>query len=186
MTSPHTRDPIGRLVSAYERMLERIHATVEKAEHETLPHLKHNIELAREKAIELGELTREEADKIASYLERDMRDAASFLVENREAFSEWLRFDLKLIEDRWLEMFTNVADRTRIELEALAEQARQASLYHTGEITGPGTLICSNCGNTLSFHKTEPIPPCPKCQGEEYRRGDDTSEDKNDPDLGAP
>lgn len=171
MSSNDQQDPLDRLVAAYEKMLERVDGAFEKAQETTLPALKKNIEHAQEKAVELGELTREEAEKIAGYLERDMKDAGEFLAETGEEFRSWLRFDMELIEDRLLEMFASVADQTRVELGKLAEQARQASTYHTGEITGPGTLVCSGCGKELHFKKTGHIPPCAKCRGTEYKRG---------------
>ena len=55
--------------------------------------------------------------------------------------------------------------------KANAEQAREASFYHTGEVTGPGTLVCAECGKELHFHKAGHIPPCPGCRGTRYRRG---------------
>jgi len=170
MSSNDHQDPIDRLAAAYEKMLERVDEAFDKAQETTLPALKENIEHAREKAIELGELTREEAEKIAGYLERDMKDAGEFLAESGEEFRNWMRFDIELIEDRLLEMFASVADQTRVELSKLAEQARQATTYHTGEITGPGTLVCSGCGKELHFKKTGHIPPCGKCHGTEYKR----------------
>jgi Na+/phosphate symporter len=170
MNSNDQRDAIDRLVDAYEKMLERVDEAFDKAQETTLPELKKNIEHARERAIEMGELTREEAEKIAGYLERDMKDAGEFLAKTGEEFRNWMRFDIELIEDRLLEMFASVADQTRLELEKLAERARQASIYHTGEITGPGTLVCSGCGNELHFKKTGHIPPCGKCHGTEYKR----------------
>jgi len=170
MTAEAPRDPLGHLVAAYEKMLERVHDALDRTEQETLPTLKRSIELAREKAVELGELTREEAEKVAGYVERDMQDAAGFLSETRRELADWLKFDLHLIESRVLEMFANVADRTRVELSALAEQARQAAFYRTGEVTGPGTLICRWCGKAMHFHKAGHIPPCPKCHSTEFRR----------------
>lgn len=175
MNSEPPRDPMSRMVSAYDRMLERVNVALEHAEHDTLPSLRRNIDQAREKAVELGELTREEAERIASYIERDVKDAADFLARSQQALADWLRFDLELIEHRLLEMFTNVADRTRLELGALAEQARRASMDHTGEIAGPGTLVCANCGKEMHFHKTGHIPPCPACRGTDFRRGEETS-----------
>ena len=103
-------------------------------------------------------------------MERDIKEAAQFLTETGEQFREWWRFDLKLIETNMLEMFANVADKTRLELEKLANQAREATYYHTGEVTGPGTLICSECGKALNFHKAGHIPPCPQCHATRYRR----------------
>ena len=114
MTTEPPRDALGHLVGAYEKMLERVHQALERAEQDTIPTLKRSIEQAREKAVELGELTREEAERVASYVERDMKDAAGFLSETQQELSDWLKFDLRLIENRLLEMFANVADRTRV------------------------------------------------------------------------
>ncbi len=170
MVPNNQKDTLEHLTEAYDTMLKRVSDAIKKAEQTTIPALKKNIEHARETAIEVGELTRDEAEKIATYLERDMHDAADFLSETGKEFKEWGKFDLELIEDRLLEMFANVADKTKLELEALAQQARRASMYHTGEITGPGTLVCTACGKEIHFQKTGHIPPCAGCRGTEYRR----------------
>ena len=170
MNDDDRKDPIDRMADAYERMLERVDEMLEHAEKSTLPSVRKALDTAREKAVELNELTREEAEKLAGYVERDMKDAAHFLHETGEEFRHWWRFDLKLIEQRMLDMFANVADRTRLELEQFANHARQASLYHTGEVTGPGTLACSECGKELHFHKAGRIPPCSQCRGTRFHR----------------
>ncbi|MCG8427654.1 MAG: zinc ribbon-containing protein [Chromatiales bacterium] len=173
MSSNDKRDPVDRMVEAYEDMLERVDEMLDSAEKATLPVMRKTIDAAREKAVELNELTREEAEKIAGYLERDMQDAASYLNQTGEEFRNWFRFDMELIEGRMLDMFASVADRTRVELERFAEQAREASFYHTGEITGPGTLACVECGKELHFHKAGHIPPCPGCKATKYQRKSD-------------
>jgi len=160
MTSEKKQSTVDHLVEAYETMLERVSKSIETAEQTTIPALKKNIE----------HVTRDEAEKIGAYLERDMHDAGDFLAQTGEEFKNWVRVDLALIEDRVLEMFTSVADKTRVELGALAERARQVSLYHTGEITGPGVLVCTSCSKEIHFRKTGHIPPCAACRGTEYKR----------------
>ncbi|MCB1761014.1 MAG: zinc ribbon-containing protein [Gammaproteobacteria bacterium] len=172
MSEQQKKDPVDRMTEAYEQMLERVDGILEQAEKSTLPTLRRSLDQARERAVELNELTREEAEKLTGYLERDMKDAAAFLVETGNEFRDWWRFDMQLIEQRLLEMFANVADRTRVELERLADRAREASSYHTGEVTGPGTLVCEGCGKTLHFHKAGRIPPCSECRGTTFRRVD--------------
>ncbi|MCP3866609.1 MAG: zinc ribbon-containing protein [Gammaproteobacteria bacterium] len=176
MSEEYKKDPIERMTEAYESMLGRVDEMLEKAESRTIPTLKKSIEQAREKAVELNELTREEADKLAVYLERDMQDAARFLSETGDELREWWLFDVELVERRLLELFASVADRTSIELDKFANQALEASLYHTGEVTGPGTLVCVECGKTLSFHKAGHIPPCPGCRTTRYRRSNQSGE----------
>ena len=77
MSDSEKHDPVDRLVGAYERMLERVNGALKHAEKTTVPTLRHALEQAREKAVELEEITREEAERVADYLERDMHDAAA-------------------------------------------------------------------------------------------------------------
>jgi len=170
MSQKKQPDTSDRLVDAYERMLERVHNAIALAEKEAVPAFRELLYKTRDNMIELGELTREEAQKVAEYVERDIEDAASYLAETGEDLKSWWRFDLDLVEQRMLEMFSRVADQTSLQLQSFAEQARQAGLYHTGDVTGPGTLVCDSCGKEIRMHKTGRIPPCPKCHATSFKR----------------
>ena len=170
--------PTDRLVAAYNRMMERMKSAIEEAGEQALPTLEENLRKAQEKAVELGELTREEAEKIAGYIKRDMEDAARYLEESGSELREWFRVDLELIEDRLLEMMMAVADRTQLELAEFQKEITEGPPYHTGEITGPGLLRCTSCGEELHFHHTGHIPPCPRCRGTIFRRP--PAQDKTD------
>jgi hypothetical protein len=163
-----------RHIHAYNRMLEHIKSLGDRAGQQAQPALRNLIDAAELKMIELGELTREEAVKIGAFIERDMGHAAAYLnrPENRELI-DWFKFDLGLIESRLLELFSGVADQTRLGLLALEQQARDASAYHTGEVTGIGTLYCAACGEALHFHATGHIPPCPRCRGTIFVRSEE-------------
>jgi hypothetical protein len=163
-------DSVDKLVDAYERMLKRTHETIEQAEKETVPAVRDLLYKARDNMVELEELTREEANKVAEYVERDIKDAASYIAETGEDLKKWWRFDLDQIEQRLLDTFSQVADQTSVQLHSWAEQARQVNLYHTGEITGPGTLVCDSCGAEMHMHKAGRIPPCPKCATTAFKR----------------
>lgn len=152
-----------KLIAAYDKMMARIAILLDTAEQQALPVLQQNIEKAKYQAIELKEVTKDEAEKLASYIRRDLHDAAKHLEETGDELSAWLSFDLELVEDRLLDVFAKVADKTRLELAQLAEQAKRSEEYHTGEITSIGTLACQSCGTLVHFKKTGRIPPCPKC-----------------------
>jgi len=163
-------DVVDKMVDAYEHMLERTRSMIDRAEKETVPAFREMLTKARDNMVELGELTREEAAKVAEYVERDVKDAASYIAETGEDLRKWWRFDLDLIEQRMLETFSAVADQTSLQLRSWAEQARRANLYRTGEISGPGTLVCTACGAEMHMQKTGRIPPCPKCHATGFRR----------------
>lgn len=159
-----------RLIAAYDKMLERVHDFFDASESYTAPTLQQRIALAKERAVELQEISSEEAEKVAAYIERDIHEAANYLETSGKALSSWFNFDLQLLEARMLEIFSVVADKTRIELAQLAQQAKRADQYHTGEITGIGQLTCNNCGNELHFKHTARIPPCGACHHTVFQR----------------
>jgi len=127
MTQTTDKDPIDRLVGAYEKMLERVSSAAKVAEKKTLPWLQEAVAEAREKAVELGELTREEADKISTYVERDMETAAEFIVDTGKGFHDWLEDDFNLIKNQFLEAFAGMADKTSEALHDIEARAKQVS-----------------------------------------------------------
>ncbi|NKN32738.1 zinc ribbon-containing protein [Marichromatium bheemlicum] len=159
-----------RLVRAYERMLEDAHEAIEQAQNETAPRLREVLDKTRDNLVELGELSREEAQRVADYIRRDLEEAAGFVAETGQDIRDWWRFDLELMEQRLFEAFTQVADQTRLQLAQIAETARRMSLYQAGEITGPGTLVCDKCGAETHFVKAGRIPPCAECGATAFRR----------------
>ena len=159
-----------KLIAAYDNMMQRVDILLTKAEQQAIPVLLKNIEHAKQQAIELKELTHDEAEKLSYYLQRDLHDAAEHLESTGEQLSTWLKFDLELVEEAVFDLFAKVADKTRLELTLLAEQAKHAQDYHTGEITSIGTLSCNACGTLMHFKKTSRIPPCPKCHKTTFSR----------------
>jgi len=159
-----------KLVAAYDKMMERVHHLLDDAEEQAMPALQRNIDHAKQRAVELRELTADEADKVASYVKRDLHEAADYLDKTGKELSSWFTFDLQLVEERMLDLFSRAADKTRLELNRLASQANRAQEYHTGEIATIGTLVCSDCGCEMHFKKTSRIPPCPKCHKTVFKR----------------
>ena len=165
----------SRWVEAYQRMMERAKhqlEELEQAEKAAFPRLSASIEQAAEKAVELGELTREEAQLIGSYLKRDWEDAGHYLTVTGRDLRTWLRFDLELLEDRLLEFFQRGVDQSRLDLLAFETPPTriEEERYRCGEITGPGTLQCEACGAWVAFHAPAAIGPCLVCGGESFLR----------------
>ena len=170
MSEPDSKDSVDKLVDGYERMLKATHEAIEETQKETTPILRELLEKTRDRMVELNELTREEAQKVSEYVTRDIHDAAEYIAETGEDLKEWWRFDMQLMEQRMLDMFSRVADQTSLQLQQWAEIARQSSLYQAGEITGPGTLVCDRCGAKTQFVKAGRIPSCQDCGGTTFKR----------------
>ena len=165
-----SKDAKDKLLNTYHEMLEQVKDLRHTAEEKAIPTLEENLEKAAEKVSELGEMTKEEAEKIGKYIQKDLEQAADYLSENEKQLENLIKNDLEFAELKFAEMFANLADKTRIELDALAERARQVGIWRTGEITNVGILYCQKCGEALHFKKPGHIPPCPKCKGTEFKK----------------
>lgn len=163
-------DPIDILGEAYEKMYERAAENLHNAKEKSSSLLHKFIDEAEEKAVELKEISKEDAEKLSNWLKRDLNDAADYFADTEHELKDWLGFETALLETYAVYLLEQTADKTTVELLALKENALLAGIYKTGEITGPGTLICDQCGEVLHFHKAGKIPPCPKCHATSFHR----------------
>jgi len=160
-------------VNAYERMQERARQFLDDTTQDLLPSLVDALKSAKEQAIHLGELSKDEAELISAYLYRDLHDAGEYIKQQRGELADWLRFDVEQIEEKIWDSLSLLVDKTTIELEQIKARANTLGEWHTGEITGPGTLVCKACDEKIHFHKSGHIPPCPKCHATVYKRASD-------------
>jgi len=155
------------LSEAYKQLLGN---ALQRA-HQNGVHLYHVIGEIRSEIVGLGKIGENEAATLELYVKRDLADAARYLGKTGRALTDWVGFDVALIERAFWDLFSAAADKTTTELFELKLQA-SAAAYRTGELTGLGTLVCDQCGATLHFHKPEPLPRCPQCNGSHFHRPD--------------
>jgi hypothetical protein len=157
-----------QLPDAYDYLLTFLYEAMDDSLHSIADAL----ELAKKKTHELGLFTQEEINSIADYLMRDVEQVAQHpsLSEENNSLSEWLKFDINLLENFALEAFLSVADKTRIKLAELALDAKQYHPYQTGQVASPGTFVCKACEKQIAFKSTGLIPECPQCQGKHFAR----------------
>lgn len=159
----------GRLVHAYRRMVERVKDGL-RSESGALGGIQQALDSAKQRAVELGELTTEEAENIAEYLRRDLREAAEYLAQSGDELSRWLTFDLELLGARLADYLQPLVDQTTVELERLREQAEAFGGWRKGEVTMGGTFRCAKCGETVQIQGPARLPGCPSCQAGLFKR----------------
>lgn len=166
MADDHDDD---RQVRAYERMLERLnHYTRSPPEHP----FRDALDTVKRRAVELGELTREEADRIGEYLRRDIDQAARYLASGDKHYRQWLHMDIQMIEHWLADQFSSAVDHARVDLLTFREGLDLDAIeeYHAGEIAAPGSLTCLSCSAEFSLPKAGVIQPCATCQGRRFVR----------------
>jgi Zinc-ribbon containing domain len=157
----------NKFVDAYKDLMEHLYLAMDN----TLHSMADAWDIAKDKINKAGELTQEEVNIISDALKRDIESAAHGLPGHKDtsSLSEWFKFDIDLIENFALDAFLSLADKTRIELAKLGEQAKHHQ-YQSGEVTLPGTFICDQCGKEIAFKQPCQIPECPACHGKTFTR----------------
>lgn len=160
----------SHLITAYNQMMEEMRTAFEQSDPQNMS-LQKALDLARQHVVILGEVTAEEAHEIGEYIKRDINDAAEYMMDVSAEFYEWLMLDIEIIERKVMELFLTVAEHTRVELEHFTpdnhysetKESEHVPVYNSGEITGPGSLICESCGSTRVFLKSSQITNCDAC-----------------------
>ena len=170
MTKAENDKHSDRLGATYDSMYEHVAENIHKIKDKSGPLLHELIDEARDKITRVEDVAEEDVEKISGWLKRDLDDAIEYLSETDYAIKDWLGFETALIKNEIIRLLLESADKTTLQWLRMKENVHQPSTYNTGEITGPGTLICDACGENLHFHETSHIPPCPKCHETEFHR----------------
>jgi hypothetical protein len=46
----------------------------------------------------------------------------------------------------------------------------ETETVHAGTLAGAGCFRCESCGYAVALHELDEVPPCPNCEGEDFRR----------------
>lgn len=111
-----------KITLSYNLMMSRIRSQLESSPVKNIPSLKKAVAAAQQQAISLGEITEDEAALVGQCLLIDIQDAADDLIDNTQAFSDWLLLDIDLLERRVIFLFFNLAEQTRDVLYQLMDE----------------------------------------------------------------
>ena len=156
-----------KYIKSYNDLIGHLYEALD----DTLHGIADALEIAKEKTSALGGHTQAEINKVADYLQRDIKHAAVNAPDSHpDSLSDWLKFDVNLIENFALKSFFDIADKTRLKLTELELDAQQYHPYQSGDIASPGTFECDQCKKHIAFKSTSEIPVCPSCQGQKFTR----------------
>ncbi len=106
---------------------------------------------------------------VRTTVRRDLQALTRYRRQGGTDVKGWLGEAADRLERGLLTLIERAADPALTEW--LVWQAELERLpYHTGEVTGPGVLVCDQCGERLHFARPARIPPCPKCHGTTFHR----------------
>ncbi|MBW7470561.1 zinc ribbon-containing protein [Marinobacter sp. M216] len=172
MTEPERNHLSGKALEVYNRMLERVQAGLKQTQDASLETLEDEIRKAIEFEYELEEMTREEADLLGAYLQRDLEHLLHFVEETGEGLTDWLQLDISLLEHQLADQLLSVADKTLVDTLELRQKLENedAGHYISGEVATAGMFRCLNCSHMRCLTATSHLEPCDACGSHYYER----------------
>ena len=158
----------NKLTKAYNDFMEYMYETTD----DTVHSIADKLSASKEKISEIGGLSQEEINHVADAVTKDIHHLAIHSDNNDpDSLTEWLKFDLNLLENFALDAFLSITDKTRLSLEQLSYDAEQyRHPYKTGDLTAPGSLSCKQCDKIIAFKSIHVIPQCPDCGASTFIR----------------
>lgn len=172
MTEPERNRLSGKALEAYDRMLERVQSRLNDVQKNSLQTLEEEVQKAVEFEYELEEMTREEADLLGAYLQRDLEHLLNFVGETGEGVKEWLQLDMSLLEHTLADRLLSVADQTLVDTLELKQKLENQDVSHyiSGEVATAGMFRCMNCNHMVCLTKTSHFHPCEACGSHYFER----------------
>lgn len=172
MTEPERNHLSGKALEVYNRMLERVQTGLKQTQNASLETLEEEIRKAIEFEYELEEMTREEADLLGAYLQRDLEHLLHFVEETGEGLTDWLQLDISLLEHQLADQLLSVADKTLVDTLELRQKLENedAGHYISGEVATAGMFRCLNCSHMRCLTATSHLEPCDACGSHYYER----------------
>lgn len=115
-----------------------------------------------------GKFTREQADKVANFVRRDLSHLGDQADKAREAIKKAV--DPHRVAAGAQSALARILASAAETLGEWAEKSEKQVEYKTGEVTSAGTLTCKACDNEIHLSNTGHIPPCPKCHKTVFRK----------------
>ena len=151
-------------ISLYEKIIARTEELLQSGKKS----LDEAIKKAGEEMSSAGQFTREQAEKISSFVKRDIEHTVDSATKAKESFKEAV--DPQRVAAGAQSIFARILSSTAETLSELAARSERQLTFKTGEVTSPGTLTCKNCGEEIHMKKTTRIPPCPRCHQTQFRK----------------
>lgn len=153
---------------AYDAIVARVSEQLRRTQDRGADAMNNAIQRAQELTHSAGEFTSEQIERASGYVRRDIFS----LSENRERASELFKQRLRpsRVRDGFLSLASEVFERAGSGLSRVSDRLERPLQFNTGDITGPGTLTCDECGSQMRFRNSGRIPPCPKCHATSFKK----------------
>jgi isocitrate dehydrogenase len=153
----------------YDRFSDRVRELFEASQEKSKEAMDKAMETARQQFSAAGEFTSEQGEVFKQFMRRDLQQTAEEMRTLQKEAAE--RLNPARVGAGALSSMSHLLEMAGSALQTLSQKAEDALRFRTGELTSAGTLTCKNCGHKIHLKRTAHIPPCPNCNGSDFRKG---------------
>jgi rubrerythrin len=113
-------------------------------------------------------LKREELDKVGETVKKDVRHALRSITARGEGWTSSEAF--LTARDKGAQFLLTLARNVKKAALSVETNLEETLRYKKGEIVSGGTFVCAACSQELKVETSGPIPACPKCAKEDFKR----------------
>lgn len=115
-----------------------------------------------------GEFSKAEGERARQFLIRDLAATRVDFTRARESVNRGL--EPSRVGGGFVDLASHLFGSMGDLFQGWATKSEEALSCHTGEISGPGKVTCTDCGTKLHLERPSRIPPCPKCHQTDFRK----------------
>ena len=130
--------------------------------------LQRAVDATAERLAAIGAFTKEEGARASRYVKRDLASMRTNFAVAGDTMK--MNMDPSRIGGGFTDLASHLFSRAGNQFHEWAARSEEALEFNTGEVTGPGTLTCTDCGTELHLKRSSHIPPCPKCHKTDFRK----------------
>jgi len=153
----------------YDRLAERAQELFKNGRDRSREAMEAAVEKARRQLTDSGLFSLERGQALQEYLLKDLDRLARFSRELGKETRE--KLDPTRLGAGALASLSSLLHLAGDTFRDLAAKTDKSLACRTGELTSAGSLTCDKCGKSIRLKKSGHIPPCPNCQGTQFKKG---------------
>lgn len=155
---------MNRVAQFYRELVARLSERLRNGERD----LDALLNSVSQKVVQSGKLTSGEMDQITGAIRRDYEALMRGDEENRQPFSDSV-FMRVIKENVWKEL-TDITDKTQLEWREMFEDLNHHGVWLSGEVAGPGNMVCEKCHHYQALYTPDVLARCVKCGHDQFQR----------------
>jgi len=168
MTDKTDKSQEDEEVTKYEKLASRTRELFEQAREKSASGLDSALDHAKDELVAAGEFSAKQGERLRKYVRRDLNATSEDVQKLLEKIQKGTH--PSRVGAGFLGLVHHVSESLGSAFDKLATKTEEKLTYHTGEISGPGTLICTKCSKAHHLYHTGRVPPCSGCKRTEFRK----------------